>query len=340
MLRSVNHIICALALCAVACGLGSAPALAETSADELREQQAIARSVQTHWIARDFDLLDALAQEWRSKASRTSSGYWHLSLLYNHLDENLLARTAVLFPHGDDWRSVDRWLSDKPESPTPVILKALMLLRQAQDCYVPPRTARVRKVAPAFYRQMFVEAARELLEENRWAARDPHWHTAYLRALRFQGAHDDDLLLAHAQAMSEHPLYYQTHFEMFRDFALRWYPNIKMIDGFANTVLSGTRSFEGHMVYARLYQDAVIELNHGIMFVPPRAVWDRMRQGFTEITAAYPTDWNLNHFAFHACMAEDGAELRRLFAASKGAVVREAWQSPIIYKSCKKLSAP
>ena len=316
-------------------------ASAGPQAAELREREAITTQVQIAWIARDFAKLDALAEEWRNPSQRTSSGYWKLSLFYNHLDENFLARNRITFPLGEDWTAIDTWIARHPQAPTPVILKALMLIRQAQDCYVPPRTARVRRKAPDAFNPDFLKAARDLLDEYKdVAGRDPHWYTALLRVLRLQGASDDEMLLAHADAMAAHPLYYQTHFEVFRDLVERWHPNMKMIDAFANTVLEGTKTREGHQVYARLYEDATIELNQGRMFAPSLAVWNRMRTGYEEINQAYPTAWNAHHFAFNACMAQDGATTRRLFAAFNGETVREAWQSAIIYRQCQEMATP
>lgn len=325
----------------IAAGAPAAPVRAGSIAAELEEQRTLQLSIQRFWIARDFALLDALAEEWRTKQSRTSSGYWILSLLYNHLDDAVLAQSPQQFPHGDDWQSIDRWIAENPQSPTPVILKALMLVRQAQDCFVPPRTSRVVRKAPENYRIDFLKAARDLLDSHKdFSARDPHWHLALLRVLRFQGASDDDVLIAHAQAIGAHPLYYQTHFETFRHFIVRWYPNLPMIDAVANTVLNRTKALEGNMVYARLYADAQIELNQGHLFVPTRAIWDRLHVGFQEIEDKYPTSWNAHHFAYQACMAEDTATVRRKFSSFTGPIVREAWQSAVIYDQCKEMAAP
>ncbi len=76
--------------------------------------------MQNYWIARDFARLDALAEQWR-KGDRTQSGYWRLSILYNHLDENLLAENPIDFPLGSDWVVIDKWIAERPRSPTPVI---------------------------------------------------------------------------------------------------------------------------------------------------------------------------------------------------------------------------
>ena len=69
------------------------------------------------------------------------------------------------------------------------------------------------------------------------------------------------------------------------------------------------------------------------------AIWDRLRAGFEEINAAYPTAWNAHHFAFYACMAGDFATVRHLLTTNRRPPVREAWDSPIIYEQCRQKAA-
>lgn len=189
---------------------------------------------------------------------------------------------------------------------------------------------------PDAERQELLASAHLLLEQNEpFASQDPEWYTAMLRVLRWQVTSDDELLLLHAEALQAHPLYDQTHFELFRYFVQRWYPNTKMIDAFANTVLAGTQDLEGNMAYALLYDDAARSLDQGKLLSGWGENWPIAKSGFEKINEQYPTIWNANQFGFHACMARDVSTARRLFAEFVGPPVREVWPSSMIYEQCK-----
>jgi hypothetical protein len=298
---------------------------------EVLEWSESDRQVQRLWFKRDFESLDNLAEHWRQSRVRTTSGLWKLSIFYKVFDDYREGAMASDFPGGDDWKVVDDWIAARPASPTPIIVKALMLISQAQK--VEPSRVPTNPYGP---NPDILRAIRELLETNKAnASRDPHWYTAMLRLLRLENANDDDLIVEHAEALRVHPQYYQTHFEMFSHFVKRWWPNKTMVDGFANTVVEGTKDTEGQMLYARLYSNAVIELNDGAFFSPEKAQWGKLQLGFEQIADAYPSDWNAQHYAFFACMARDRPTSRRLFADFSSTVVREAWQASIVYEQCK-----
>jgi hypothetical protein len=68
---------------------------------------------------------------------------------------------------------------------------------------------------------------------------------------------------------------------------------------------------DGDMLYARLYGGVAGELQ-GSLFSESRGDWARMKRGWGEIVARYPTADHLNFFAHLACIAEDRDTTRDL----------------------------
>jgi hypothetical protein len=62
--------------------------------------------------------------------------------------------------------------------------------------------------------------------------------------------------------------------------------------------------------------------------------WNRVKSGFQQIVTRYPTQWNLNYFAYFSCGQHD-KDTRALMAGINAPVLR-AWEGDTqLYDRCK-----
>lgn len=114
-----------------------------------------------------------------------------------------------------------------------------------------------------------------------------------------------------------------------------WGSDYRRIEAFANTVFLRTKDVEGASVYARLYELGSPILHHKQAFDLGAVNWDRMKAGYERIRTDYPQPWNVNQFAYFACIAGDLDTLSKLVPEVEKAIVREVWGSPVLYEHCK-----
>lgn len=307
--------------------------------NEISERRVIDAEVQVLWHNDDFDALQHLAEKWRVNRERTQSGFWKLPLFYAAFED--LQKPALVgdYPAGLAWARLDRWMSQYPNSATPILVKTGLLLIQAQKAD-PWEVYSNVGVAPWHPNVDLLQGARELLEQNKTkASEEPYWHTLYLRLMRLEARSDDEILIAHAEALDAHPLFEQTSLETFDYFIDRWAPNFKLIDGFANTVVERTKNLTGMAGYARLYEQALPKFRKGQYFSVRNRDWNKMNAGLDVIDRNYPSPWNTHQHAMHACIAQDLQTAREQFARADDTQASLVWQDAIMFKQCKRWAA-
>ncbi len=90
-----------------------------------------------------------------------------------------------------------------------------------------------------------------------------------------------------------------------------WYGSYREMEGFAKYAADQTRDRLGEEMYTRVYW----YISNGCGCVVPGdtlADWAKMKAGFQDILKRYPSQWNVNGFAYFSCRAGDRATLRSL----------------------------
>lgn len=303
-------------------------------AGELSEQFHTNEVVQHYWFAEDFAKLEELASNWRSNRLRTQSGFWKLSIFYDTFEQLQRGALARDYPDGLTWQRVEHWIKAFPNSPTPCIVKSMLLVQQANKS--PPYDLAEFPVKP--WRpdiDLLTKAATVLAGCEVLAATDPHWHTIKLRLMRSEGRSDGEIILAIDEALTRHPLYEQTSFETFEYFADRWVPNYKLLDGFAKMVAEDTKATLGMAAYARLYARITPMLWQGQYFALSGRDWAKMESGLQRIDADFPSAWNTHQHALHACLARDRTVTAQQLSRAPEEQAQPVWIDSDLYEQCK-----
>lgn len=106
-------------------------------------------------------------------------------------------------------------------------------------------------------------------------------------------------------AIKNSPTYYHIHFKAADYFQPRWHGSREKLRNFIENAVENSKALEGMTLYARIYWSQLRALGDKT-FEEGYAEWKHMKKGFQDIMHDYPESiWNLNAFAYYACMAED-----------------------------------
>lgn len=308
---------------------------------EIAERDGIKREVKRLFAGGDFDAVIRMARSLRETKARTASGIWKLSVLYGAFHE-----LATIDPADDAaWKRLDAGLDGlllaDPTDPTPYIARGIALKRYAWE--IRPRTF-VQQASTGGGDDAFMaalERARTYLEANRGiASRDPHFYVLRADVGSALAEPPDKLIGLIEEGLDKTPDYYQLYFSGLDYFAptdqdASGTEEARRIEAFANMAVSRTRGSEGLGVYARLYWHAYSAVYGEGLFTRSQVDWARMRQGIDDVLQRYPDAWNVNNFAYLACLEGDRDETQRLIELIGDAPIASVWPMRGLYARCR-----
>ena len=232
-------------------------------------------------------------------------------------------------------KTLKQWIADFPESPTPHLAYATMLLKHG-TAYRGNGFAKTVKPENWKPFQKLIEQARRYLEKAKnIASRDPQWYTLMAEVAVYQGWPEKQFAFLLAEAFEKQPLYYDTYFWAVRYYSPRWYGSVAAIETFARNALKRTRAQEGYAMYTRIYWAASqVEFNE-TLFRESQVNWQKMKRGIDDILNKYPDNWNLNNLAKFACLAKDKEEAATLLGRIEHPLHRLVWDSPSFFYRCR-----
>jgi hypothetical protein len=131
-----------------------------------------------------------------------------------------------------------------------------------------------------------------------------------------------------------HELYFQASYYLLP----KWGGSNKMVDSLARDAAAATAQKEKKSLYARVYWYLDQVEYRGKIFSLSAAKWADMKDGFDDLTGLYPDLWNLNAYAYFACMAQDYKTMYGLLNRIGDQLVYSSWGSSGLatYESCIK----
>jgi len=141
------------------------------------------------------------------------------------------------------------------------------------------------------------------------------------------------------KAVEVAPTYYFIHFKAADYYQPRWHGSRKALRQFVENAVEKSKAKEGMTLYTRIYWSQLWALKENT-FAPGYAEWRKMRQGFLDIEKDYSDSvWNLNAFAYYACLAEDWATVDKLAKRIGTKPHLSIWSSASKYYTCKNHTA-
>ena len=300
------------------------------SADRLANTDAIYKEVSALFHAKDYAGLDALADGWRDGSARIDSGSWRLTTFYT-----TFVSSRYMLGNDVSWgdstypivlEQIDEWIRQRPDSIAAPIIKADLLVSRGWSKRGTGYVYEVSKEGMQDFVKYLHQAHDVLSSSRERGARDPAWHeellTIYM-ALGEYAAFED----AADRALQLHTGYYPLYFAIMRASLPHWGGAPGATEAAARRIAAAAAvTGEADTAYARSYWSISRDAPIAEKFFKDWLVdWPRVRAGFEEIVANYPSDWNMNAFAWFACKVGDRETALRLLDRIGTAIEPDMW---------------
>lgn len=291
---------------------------------ELEERDEITEKSRMLFREGRFADIEAIADDYRAHGSRTSSGLWKIGLLHDGLDDDFMRGERDDAYWAGLRTKIQTWIDAFPRSPTPRILYATTLIKEAWAIRGGGWARDVRKEDWEPFQKHIAEARAYMLANKAIGSTDPQWYDTMLGLARVDGSKPDDVEALVDEATFKYPDYYPIYFGTIGYLQPRWHGNLAAIEAFANLAVEKTHDIEGDSMYARIYWFAS-QLEYGErLFQDTQATWPKMKRGIIDVLKRYPDPWNINNFAHFACIAGDRDTTARLTARIQEPI-SDAW---------------
>lgn len=304
-------------------------------ASELEDRQMIRDKVHTLFFSKNYFELDRMAGRYLATGERTSSGLWMLTLFYSAIGS--VPNTSVTTESYWDGleSSAKSWINAYPDSPTGYLTYANFLLRHAWMYRGNGWANQVRKEDWKPFRE-YIENTRIALEESKSiASRDPQWYVLMIDVATAQGWETSRFHLLVDEAIQKYPYFYQIYFEAINYLTPKWNGSKEEIERFANKVVAITSEKEKNGMYARIYWVASQASCGCELFTKSAVIWKKMSRAIDDVVAQYPDQWNINNFAYFACLAGDVTKTRKLIDMIEGKPIVAAWKQLDFFMQCR-----
>lgn len=294
-------------------------------ANEAAERTAIRDEAAQAYRAGDMESLERQHAKYSQFfTQRTSSGAFKMTLFFDGIAN--AKRDATESELQADIARTLSWAKEPNASPLSHVLHAASL--QSYAGYfrgsgfantVPPQAWKV-------YEDYTNRAGQYLLANEAVASKSSTWHSRLLNIAKWSAWPSeivDRLFEAGWQTnQGDYSLYVNT----VEYFLPKWHGNALALDRFIRYAVAKAPPEYGAELYARLYSKVGESQFERRLYADSLVDWSAMREGLELWYKRFPTDWNLNIVAYHACIAGDKVLAKRLFNEIGTQPQWEIWQ--------------
>ena len=308
-------------------------------ADEPEERAAIRDAVTMDWKAGDYDALERLHTQYSNFLhERTTSGASKMGLFMDGLTEGDDGSEAVL---ERDIARTERWVQAHPDSPLGYVLHAQALMAFAQHVRGGGYANTVMPQAWAVYHDYIQRAGKYLVANQAVASRTTSWHATMIVLGRDESWSPETMARIFEDGIAKSPADYRLY--RYREDTLlpKWQGSTQQLDAFIRDVSKRAPSAYGMELYARLYSVAGEDQYQRALYSESLVDWSLMKVGLQAWVNHFPTPWNKNIFAYHACLAGDKQAAKQLLDEIAGRPEWEIWQpnAQVTFETCERWAA-
>lgn len=286
---------------------------------------------------RNWDELEKIVQELRTKKLRFPGGIWKLDLFYDGLAEpkkHTVPRDWDIF-----FTKLQEWKAAKPDSVTPLIALGRGYISYAWDARGGGYASTVTEEGWRLFRERLAKAREYLLETAmKMPDKDPEAYNALLTIARGQGWSRPDAAAWFHRAVLIGSDYHGTYFAMAVYLLPRWNGKPGDAERFVEEAAELCKE-EGNAMYARIAWHLSTYVGINQFFEEYTFTWPRMKEGFQKLQKLYPKSRrNQTAFCMFAYLAQDYDTARELFAEIGDQWDQEVWRLKDGYLRCKELA--
>jgi hypothetical protein len=255
---------------------------------------------------------------------RTSSGASKMSLFFDGIANYRLTTSEP--QRKQDIEQTLGWVAANRDSPLAYVLHVGALYMYGGyfrgDGYantVPPQAWKI-------YEEYVQKAGKFLLESKSVGSKSSSWYDSMIGTANLAGWPENVARGILEEAIGKYP----ADFRLYRDFleylSPRWHGNTHEIDKFINYATSKAPPDYGLEMYARLYSQVGENDLKRRLYSDSLIDWKKMKKGLDLWYKRFPTPWNKNILAYHACMAGDKKFTKQLLTEIGRNPVLDIWE--------------
>jgi hypothetical protein len=326
-------------LCTVIASLMLMTNAAAAHAGEREERAAIVEQAAQAMRQRDFASLERQYRSYTQPMQRTASGAFKVQLF----DDGVARVLRGGHDDGEDyrkaWVEVTRgWVAANARSPLAYLLHGNALMMHGLYFRGSGYVNSVAPPAMELFRKHAMEAAELLAANAGVAGEDTGWNVLLLSIGRWLGWPRDVMARVFDDGLVKNAGDFRLYYGMENYFLPKWEGSPEALDEYVNAIARRDPEKQGMELYARLYSGAAQDQFGHMLYSTSRVEWSKMKQGLQDWTSRFPTAWNKNIFAYHACIAGDKPTMAGLLKELGNQVDYELWEpnGRVTYESCRK----
>ena len=288
--------------------------------------------------AERYDEIDIMHGKYLKTKEKTSNGSWKLAYLGSSLFK-LADKEIPIEGYWDDHEErAKTWIALNPSSSIAHLVYAKLLIDRAWMYRGDGWDQGVElEDWDKFYRYI-AKARKHLTVNEKEAKNDPQFYQLMLTIAKLEGWSLSEFNALLDEAVARYPSFYPIYFAASDYFSPKWHGSHIAFENFARRITTLTESLEKKSIYARIYWHAYRTIYGADLFVGSAIDWKYMRQSMDDVLAQYPSQWNINHFAYFSCLAGDAPTTKKLIADIAPQPIRYAWKYNENFLKCKNWS--
>lgn len=295
-------------------------------ADEQEERNQVRAVAHEALLRKDFKALRAMYVQLSTTDAQTRSGYPKLDPFFNALVELPNGASDKLASYLEDRDAMTlKWVTDHSDSPLAVILHARSLLAHGWYFRSQGFSGSVSADGMERFKDYANRAGQFLNRHREIGSRDVSWYVAYVDVGMAMGWETGAILRIADEALGKFPDDSMVPRMVIVFLLPKWQGDVDALDRYINEVSLKTQSRLGMEMYARLYVGVGSNQFGSKLFTDTKVDWPKFKQGLEDLRRRFPTDWNVNMYAYHACMAGDEEKTRQLTALIGDKPVLSRW---------------
>lgn len=306
--------------------------------------EVVAKDIYQLFMAKDFNAIEKIADEARSKKERLTGGYWKLDSIYIALSD-IYAEYPNQEVTDEMWKNrikmLVQWKEDSPESITARVALAESYIAYGWFARGTGYMNTVSQENRVLLQQRLDAAENELLDAAKLKTKCPRWYRTMLFLGMATGWSSDEFNQLFEEAINFEPNYLQFYLVKSENLTPKWNGSVENWATFINELpsqLSTLKTDEADIIYFTVVvnklKDTSIQFNYGALSR------DRMKKGFADMEKKYGVDnLRLNQYASYTILVRDFPAANAVFKRIGNDWNPEVWSNERFFNQMKQYSA-
>jgi hypothetical protein len=299
--------------------------------DELLDRKQITSEVKELFLTSQYEKLTQLSKDYLVNKRRTASGKWKLDSFYFGIGKTV---------KNADFSTLEKislgWIKEYPNSEAAHISYAKILAKKG---WYSRGVDSARYTSKSQWKNLkyYMKKARIYLNKHKKnIANDPGWYVLMLDICRGENWDKKRFFALLDEAIDQHPYFNAIYYAALYNMQPNWGSFSKEeVEEVAQKALLATKEKGKNSRYARFYWVASQLIYRNDLFSKSDVNWTIMSQGIDDILEEFPTQWNINYFAYYSCLARDKEKTKYLLDRIKDKPNKYPWiNNQNIYEKC------